>query len=107
MASSTPAAAAASTVRVPATPCATAPQSYTSLSHSIEKLDRSMAIGKSKYVPWWFHVLAVLNANGLARAMEDNPADESSTASASMESVNHQAFTIISLNISDSQIPHI
>jgi len=107
MASSTRAAAAASAAAVTATPSPAAPQPYTSLSHSIEKLDGSMATGKSNYVAWKFRVLRILKEKGLARALEDNPADESSTASASMERVKDQAFTIISLNIRDSQMPHI
>lgn len=106
----TRAAAAASAAADTGTPSPAAPtisHPYTSLSHSIEKLDGSMATGKSNYVAWKFRVLRILKEKGLASALEDDPADESETASTTTERVNDQAFTIISLNIRDSQIPHI
>ena len=100
-------AAADSNSPSPAAPTISHP--YTSLSHSIEKLDGSMATGKSNYVAWKFRVLRILKEKGLASALEDVAADDSDSAvsSATTERMNDQAFTIISLNIRDSQIPHI
>lgn len=67
-----------------------------------------MATGKSNYVAWKFHVLRILKEKGLARALEEDTTDDSNTSSsASTERMNDQAFTIICLNIRDSQIPHI
>ena len=82
---------------------------YTSPSHSIEKLDGSMATGKSNYVSWRFRVLRIHKEKGLASAVVDMAADgaDSSSNTATTERVNDQAFTIICLNIHDSQIPHI
>jgi len=82
---------------------------YTSLSHSIDKLDGFMATGKSNYDAWRFRVLRILQEKGLASAVVDMAADaaDSSSNTATTESVNDQAFTIICLNIHDSQIPHI
>jgi len=98
-------AAAASTTTNPV--ASTAPYPYTSLSHSIEKLDGSMATGKSNTVAWKFRVLRILKEKGLASALEEAASDASSADSSTTERVNDQAFTIISLNIRDSQIPHI
>jgi len=98
-------AAAASTTTNPV--ASTALHPYTSLSHSIEKLDVSMATGKSNYVAWKFRVLRILKEKGLASALEGAVSDNSSADSGTTERVNDQAFTIISLNIRDSQIPHI
>ena len=67
-----------------------------------------MATGKSNYVAWKFGVLCILKEKGLARALEEYTADDSDTSSsATTERMNDQALTIISLNICDSQIPHI
>ena len=49
----------------------------------------------------------ILQEKGLARALADTPTNESASDSTTAEPVNNQAFTIISLNIRDSQIPHI
>jgi len=101
------ASAAASTSSTPIT--STRVQNpYTSLSHSIEKLDGSIATGKSNYVAWKFRVLRILKERGLAGALEERTTDEDSSVSqATTERINDQAFTIISLNIRESQIPHI
>jgi len=104
---STRAAAAASAAAGTATPSPTTPHPYTSLSHSIEKLKGSMARGKSNYVAWKFRVLRILKGKGLPGALEDTTADQPETSSGNTEYVNDQACTIISLNIRDSQIPHI
>ena len=80
---------------------------FTSLSHSIEKLDGSMATGKSNYVAWKFRVLRILKEKGLAGALEESTDDDSTSNLATAERKNDQAFTIICLNIRDSQIPHI
>jgi len=111
MATTRSAAAAASTPATPttSTPTPAYPNPFTSLSHSIEKLDGSMATGKSNYVAWKFRVLRILKEKGLARASEAPTADDT-TARASQETtdrISDQAFTIISLNIRSSQIPHI
>src|SRR5437879_7301641 len=79
---------------------------FTSLSHSIEKLDGSMASGKSNYVAWKFRILRILKEKGLASAIGDVAADDP-VENIVRERINDQAFTIISLNIRDSQIPHI
>jgi len=111
MATTRSAAAAASTPATPttSTPTPAYPNPFTSLIHSIERLDGSMATGKSNYVAWKFRVLRILKEKGLARALEAPTADDT-TAQASQETtdrIDDQAFTIISLNIRDSQIPHI
>ena len=49
----------------------------------------------------------IVQEKGLARALADTPTDESASDSTTAEPVNNQAFTIIFLNIRDSQIRHI
>jgi len=49
---------------------------YTSLSHSIEKLDGSMASGKSNYVAWKFRILRILKEKGLSHVLEAASNDE-------------------------------
>jgi len=109
MATTRAAAAAASNPTTPttSTPTSAYPNPYTSLSHSIEKLDGSMATGKSNYVAWKFRVLRILKENGLARALADAADDDTTVSHETTDRINDQAFTIISLNIRDSQIPHI
>ena len=72
--------------------------STTSLTQSIEKLDGSMATGQSNYHTWRFRIIRVLKEKNLLAAIED------STDSTSKDD---QGFTIITLNIKDSQIPYI
>jgi len=105
MATTRAAAAAASTP--PVTPTYSHP--LTSLSHSIENLDGSMATRKSNYVAWKFRILQILKVKGLARVLEDGSAEDSGINNAVKEwkKKNNQAFTMISLNICHSQIPHI
>ena len=105
MASSTRAAAAASA----ASSSSSIGHPYMSLSHSIKKLDRSIATGKSNYIAWRFRVLRILKEKGVASAVVEIAADvaDSSSNTAITERINDQAFTIICLNIHDSQIPHI
>ena len=109
MATTRAAAAAASTSTVPPAVATPYTNPFTSISHSIEKLDGSMATGKSNYVAWKFRILRILKEKGLARALENagDNADGDAADLAARERVNDQAFTIISLNIRDSQIPHI
>ena len=57
---STRSAAEASAAAGTTTPGSAAPHPYTSVSHSIEKLDGSMVTGKSNYVAWRFRVLRIL-----------------------------------------------
>lgn len=66
-----------------------------------------MATGKSNYVAWKFRILCILKEKGLASVLENNSADDNSSDNATTERMNDQAFTIICLNIRDSQIPHI
>jgi len=109
MATTRAGAAAPSTSTVPppvATPYA---NPFTSISHTIDNLDGSMATGKSSYVAWKFRILRILKENGLARALE-NAADNTDYDAADLparERVNYQAFMIMSLTIRDSQIPHM
>jgi len=74
--------------------------STTSLTQSIEKLDGAMATGQSNYNAWRFRIIRIRKEKDLLGAIED-PA---STDSASKDD---QAFTIITLNIKDSQIQYI
>ena len=59
------AAPSTSTQAVPATVTAPYGNPFTCLSHSIEKLDGSMATGKSNYVAWKFHIVRILMEKGL------------------------------------------
>ena len=74
------------------------PANTTSLTQSIEKLDSSLATGQSNYNAWRFRIIRILKEKELQQALED------STVSSSKDD---QAFTIITLNIKDSQIPYI
>jgi len=72
--------------------------STTSLTQSIEKLDGSMATSQSRYNAWQLGIVPILEEKNLLDAIKD-------------EIVSHTkddwAFTIISLNIKDTQIPYI
>ena len=98
------------------------PTPSASLSHLIEKLDGTMATGHSNYNAWRFRLIRILKEKDLLTIVTDGPGStpntEDSTPSAAgkrpttaQESANlsqdNQAFTIITLNIRDSQIPHI
>jgi len=72
--------------------------STTSLTQLIEKLDGSMATGQSNYHAWRFRIIRILKEKDLLAAIEDT------TVSSAKDD---QAFTIITLNIKDYQIPHI
>ena len=74
--------------------------STTSLTQSIEKLDGSMATGHSNYHAWRFRIIRILKEKGLLGAIEDTEDSITSTK-------DDQAFTIMTLNIKDSQIPYI
>jgi len=74
------------------------PKDTTSLTQSVEKLEGSMATGQSNYNAWNFRIIQIVKEKDLLEAIE------SSTVSAAK---GDQAFTIITLNIKDSQIPHI
>ena len=71
------------------------------ISHeqSIEKVDGSMAMGQSNYNAWRFRIIRILKEKDLLSVIE-----EENVSSAAKD---NQAFTIITLNIKDSQIPHI
>ena len=74
--------------------------STTSLTQSIEKLDGAMATGQSNYNAWRFRIIRILKEKDLLSAIEDSDTPISSNK-------DDQAFTIITLNIKDSQIPYI
>ena len=69
------------------------PTNTTSLTQSIEKLDGSMATGQSNYNAWRFRIVRIQKEKDLLAAIEDSSV--SSTK-------DDQAFTIITLNIKDS-----
>ena len=75
----------------------------TSLTQSIEKLDGSMASGKSNYQAWRFRVIRILKEKGLLTDIEEN-LDTSDDKALSRDNA---AFTILTLNVKDSQITHI
>ena len=88
------------------------PAPSTSLSHSIDKLDGTMATGHSNYNAWRFRLTRILKEKGLLTIVMDGPGSTPTTdKSTEQESANlskdNQAFTIITLNVRDSQIPHI
>jgi len=51
-------------------PTAPSPAATTSLTKSIEKLDGSMAAGKSNYQAWKFGTMRILTEKGLHTAIE-------------------------------------
>ena len=73
-------------------------ENTTSVTQSNEKLDGSMATGQSNYNAWQFRIVRILKEKDLLPAIED------STVSSTKDDLS---FTIITLNIKDSQIPHI
>ena len=98
------------------------PTPSTSLSHSIDKLDGTMATGHSNYNAWRFRLTRILKEKGLLTIVTEGPGStpntgESASSAAgespvtTQESANrskdNQAFTIITLNVRDTQIPHI
>ena len=88
------------------------PAPSTSLSHSIDKLDGTMATGHSNYNAWRFRLTRILKEKGLLTIVMDGPGSTpNNEKSPEQESANlskdNQAFTIITLNVRDSQIPHI
>ena len=72
--------------------------STTSLTQSIEKQDGAMATGQSNYIAWRFRMIQILKEKDLVEAVEEEIVSGAK---------DYQAFTIITLNIKDSQIPHI
>ena len=75
----------------------------TSLTQLIEKLDGSMASGKSNYQAWKFRVIRILKEKGLLTAIAED-LDKSDSKALSRDNA---AFTILTLNVKDSQITHI
>jgi len=75
----------------------------TSLTQSIEKLDGSIAAGKSNYQAWRFRVIRILKEKGLLTAIEEELDKSDSKAVAR----DNAAFTILTPNVKDSQITHI
>ena len=80
-----------------------APSATTSLTQWIEKLDGSMASGKSNYQAWKFRIIRILKEKGLLAAIEEDLDKANSKAM----SRDNAAFTILTLNVKDSQITHI
>ena len=74
--------------------------STTSLTQSMKKLDGAMATGQSNYNAWRFRIVRILKEKDLLSTIEDSDIPVSA-------SKDNQAFTIITLNIKDSQIPYI
>ena len=74
----------------------------TSLTQSIEKLDGSMASGKSNDQAWRFRVIRILKEQGLLKAIEENLTKSDDKAL----SRDNAAFTILTLKVKDSQITH-
>ena len=117
------AAAAALAAQVAAGVTQDRPSPSTSLSHSIDKLDGTMATGQSNYNAWRFRLVRLLKEKGLLTIVTNGtgstpPAEDAETSeagkrpetgpeSAEFLQKDNQAFTIITLNIKDSQIPHI
>ena len=75
----------------------------TSLTQSIEKLDGSMASGRSNYQAWKFRIIRILKEKGLVSAIEE-ALDKGNSKAVSRDNA---AFTILTLNVKDSQITHI
>lgn len=75
----------------------------TSLTHSIEKLDGSLASGRSNYHAWRFRIVRILKEKRLLTAIEEE-LDEDDIHAVQRD---NQAFTILTLNIKNSQITHI
>jgi len=72
--------------------------SKTSLTQSMEKLDGSMATGQRNYNAWRFRIVRILKEKNLLGSIEDETVSDTK---------DDQAFTIITLNIKDSQIQYI
>jgi len=87
-----------STETLPATSSATK-----SLTPSIEKLDGSMSRGQSNYYAWKFRVIHILEKKGLLTRIEES-LDKTTNEAMTLDNA---AFTIITLNVRDSQITHI
>ena len=79
------------------------PASTTSLTQSIEKLDGSIVSGKSNYQAWKFRIVRILKEKGLLPAIEQNI----EKGNAKDLARDNAAFTILTLNVRDSQITHI
>jgi len=62
-----------------------------------------MASGKSNYPAWKFRIVRILKEKGLLPAIEENLDNTNSKALAQ----DNAAFTILTLNVKDSQITHI
>jgi len=62
-----------------------------------------MAGGKSNYQAWMFRIMRILTEKGLHTAIE-KVIDKSDTKEVARDNA---AFTILSLNVKDSQITHI
>jgi len=84
-------------------PATALPAATTSLTQSIEKVDGSMAAGKINNQAWKFRIVRILKEKGLLTAIEEevdkNHSKEVARANA--------AFTLMTLNVKDSQITHI
>ena len=81
----------------------TSTSATTSLTQLIEKPNGSMASGRSNYQAWKFRVIRILKEKGLLTAIEEDLDKNDSKAI----SRDNAAFTILTLNVRDSQITHI
>ena len=71
------------------------------LAHTIDrKLDGAMATGQSNYNAWRFRIIRILKEKDLLSAIGDSDTPPTPNK-------DDQVFTIITLNIMDSQIPYI
>ena len=104
MSTTTPSSATTPVATAPSTQreVSTAPAS-TSLTQSIEKLDGSMASGKSNYQAWKFRIIRILKEKGLVSAIEED-LDKGNSKAVSRDNA---AFSTLTLNVKDSQITHI
>ena len=108
------AAAAALAAQVAATTIRDRPSLSTSLSHSIDRLDGTMATGQSNYNAWRFRLVRILKEKSLlnivTKVQGSTPIPEDSTSAggekrsvdptlAELSQKDHQAYTIITLNI--------
>ena len=66
-----------------------------------------MGSGRSNYVAWNFRILRILNEKDLFQVLEETSNDKSTIDEATRNGRSDQAFTIISINIGNFEIPHI
>jgi len=75
----------------------------TSLTQSIEKLDGSMAAGRSNHQAWKFRIVRIIKEKSLLSAIESD-LDKSNHKEIARDNA---ALILLTLNIKDSQITHV